>query len=96
MSKFAEKAERYRLSIHEILLNEWDPIGVSHIPEAQDEYDAYVDKVYQLLLRRASSQEIFDYLSWLETQHMCLDGNLEHTEQIAEKLANLVAKIEAA
>ena len=96
MSNFAEKAKHYHSLIQEILLKEGDPIGVSHIPEAQDEYNAYVGEVYRLLSRRATQREIFDYLWWVETQHMSLCGDRQRTEKIAEKLANLVAEIEAA
>ena len=27
-------------------MREWDPIGVAGIPQAADEYDTYVGKVY--------------------------------------------------
>lgn len=67
---FAEQARKVQDTIREILLREWDPIGVSEIREAQDEYDAYVADVYRLLSRRASMNEVFDYLWWLETEHM--------------------------
>jgi hypothetical protein len=29
-------------AIHDVLLNEWDPIGVNDAPEARDEYDNYI------------------------------------------------------
>ncbi|CDZ67985.1 Hypothetical protein NGAL_HAMBI2605_62680 [Neorhizobium galegae bv. orientalis] len=38
--------------IRKIMLTEWDPIGVSGIPEAQDEYDAYADTVFDMLATR--------------------------------------------
>jgi hypothetical protein len=96
MSNFAEKAKRYHSLIHEILLKEWDPIGVSHVPEAQDEYDSYVGEVYRLLSRRVPQHDIFDYLWWVETEHMSLCGNRQRTEQVAAKLAKLVQEVEAA
>ena len=94
MSNFVENAQNCHLLIHDILLKEWDPIGVRHIPEAQDEYNAYVAEVYRLLTKRASRQEIFDYLWWVETKHMSLCGDRQRTEMIAEKLAELAAKID--
>lgn len=42
MSEFWDRAMRYHQAIREALMKEWDPIGVAHIPEAQDEYDGYV------------------------------------------------------
>jgi hypothetical protein len=94
MSTFAEKAKRYHALIHDILLKEWDPIGICHVPEAQDEYDSYVSEVHRLLSRRVSKQEIFAYLWSVETQHMGLCGNRQRTEHIANKLAGLVDEIE--
>jgi hypothetical protein len=44
-------------------MESWDPIGVRDFPEAQDEYDGYVGKVYVMLMDdRASSQAIAAYL----------------------------------
>ena len=94
MSNLVEKAKRYHSLIHGILLKEWDPIGVSHIPEAQDEYDSYVGEVHRLLSRRVPQHEIFNYLWSVETEHMGLCGNRQRTEQVAAKLTNLVQEME--
>ena len=75
--------------ISQVLLKEWDPIGVSEIDEAQDEYDAYVPGVHKLLIHRCTSQELFDYLWQIETEHMGLCGNRGHTEEIAKRLIGL-------
>ncbi len=42
MSKYVDRAREYQSAIRKILMEEWDPIGVSDIPEAQDEYDSYI------------------------------------------------------
>ena len=34
-----KRAKRYYDAVREILLREWDPIGVPDVPEAQNEYD---------------------------------------------------------
>ncbi|HYV49769.1 MAG TPA: hypothetical protein VFA20_33165 [Myxococcaceae bacterium] len=75
--------------IKRLLLEEWDPIGVSQFPEAQDEYDAYAPGVYQLLSRRPTPSEVFEHLWQLETQQMGLRGDREKTKKIAEKLVAL-------
>ncbi len=90
MSDFAAKAKEVQKVIYEILMKEWDPIGVAGIPEAQSEYDAYVSEVYRLLSRRASVQELFDSLWWVETKHMGLRGNQQRTQKVAEHLAELL------
>ena len=75
--------------IFETLLKEWDPIGIQDISEAQDEYDAYVSPVYQLLISGKSESKIFEYLWWIETKHMGLSGNRHQTTAIARKLRTL-------
>jgi hypothetical protein len=80
--------------VKRILLEEWDPIGVADVPEAQDEYDAYVPGVHRLLIHRASARDVFDYLWQIETEHMGLCGNRLHTQNIARSLVDLIGRIE--
>lgn len=76
---------RERLS--EALRQDWDPIGVGAIPEARDEYDAYVDDLARLVLDRATPSAIFDHLWTIETQHMGLIGDAIATRRFAEQLS---------
>lgn len=85
-SKALKSAREGHALIREILLNEWDPIGVSEFPEAADEYDSYVPEIYGLLVRRETVQKLVDYLWWLATEHMGLCGDRQRTQQIAERL----------
>lgn len=89
-SKGCDSSELHR-KIKDILLNEWDPIGIAGIDEAEDEYDAYVPAVYQLLITGAPKDDIAKYLYWLETEYMGLNGNIENTKQIAKRLKDLLA-----
>ena len=66
---------------------------MSEIKEAQDEYDSYVGAIYKMLISRKSKNEIFDYLWWLETEHMGLTGNRQATVHFAERLAKLPDEI---
>ena len=75
--------------IHHILLDEWDPIGVSGIEEAQDEYDSYINDVLVLLGNKATEQEFFNFLWSIETEHMGLTGDKDLTKKIASKLAQI-------
>ena len=95
MTEFKERAKRYHGAIKTILLNEWDPIGISDVIEAQDEYDSYVPGIHKMLISRSTEQEVFEYLWEIETQHMGLLGNRGHTEAVAGKLVQLVNKIES-
>jgi len=54
MDAYLERAQRYHEAIRAVLLCDWDPIGVSHVAEAQDEYDGYVGEIYTMLIRRDS------------------------------------------
>jgi hypothetical protein len=90
MSEFAERARTLHQRIKNVLLHEWDPIGVQDIPEAQDEYDGYVPRIYAMLISRKPVHEVLEYLWWAEKEHMGLCGNYQRTKLIAEKLMALV------
>lgn len=89
MSDNLQRAQSLQSKIKDVLLKEWDPIGVQGIPEAQDEYDAYVASIYKLLISKKTENEIFDYLWWLETEHMGLIGDQQRTRLIVRRLISL-------
>ncbi len=93
-----DNRQKYDKALHQeinrVLQKEWDPIGVADVPEAQDEYESYVPQIYAMLIRRQPISEIFDYLWWIETEHMELRGDRAHTLRIAAKLASLGSKSE--
>ena len=93
MSERLDQARSYHTAIREVLLREWDPIGVGDIPEAADEYDSYVSQVHGLLVRREPLYKMVDFLWWAETEHMGLFGNRRRTEQVAERLLRLPDEI---
>jgi hypothetical protein len=74
-------------------MREWDPLGVSDFPEAQDEYDAHVGKAYVMLMDdRASVSQIAEYLFEMATVQMGLsEESIEHEAAIrtAEALVAL-------
>ncbi len=94
MTDYGERAKVYHAAIREILMNEWDPIGVSHIPEAQDEYDSYVGDVYRLLITHANRHELFFHLWQIETRCMRIYGNRQRTEATVDRLIELRDKME--
>lgn len=84
-----EKAKFYSLKVREILINEWDPIGVWATPEAQDEYDSYVPQICGLLMKAASKEAVFEHLWHIETAHMELaatPAGKERTQHVVQKL----------
>jgi hypothetical protein len=94
MSDYLERARTYHEAIHSVLIHEWDPIGVSDIPTALDEYDSYIPQVYGMLIRREPKHKLLEFLWWVETQHMGLRGNRWHTELIADRLMQLRQQLE--
>ena len=47
-------------------MEHWDPIGVAGVAKASDEYDAYADKAYVMLMdEEASADDIAHYLFYL-------------------------------
>jgi hypothetical protein len=88
---FLEKARTLHESIHNILINEWDPIGVNIFPQANDEYDMYIPEIYKMLIHRRPKHELFDYLWWVETERMGLKGNRQHTDRVVDDLEKLIA-----
>ena len=56
--------------IHDVLWNDWDPIGVRAIAP-EDEYDSYIGGVYELLSGRAPNEAVLiDHLYQIETETM--------------------------
>jgi hypothetical protein len=83
----------YHGAIRQVLLHEWEPIGVGDIPQAEDEYDSYVPAIYALLVRRESRYKLIDYLWSVETVAMGLCGNRRRTEEVADRLLRLADEV---
>jgi hypothetical protein len=91
---FRNRARLFHEAIRRALLTEWDPIGVNGVAEAQDEYDSYVPAIYKMLISRKPRHELFDYLWWLETEHMALAGDRRATERFVDRLMQIPDEIE--
>jgi hypothetical protein len=53
-------------------MEEWDPIGVKDMPEAEDEYDSYIGGMFELLERKAPGHELAEYLRRIEIDRIGL------------------------
>jgi len=82
-----ESFNRDLAAIRELLLREWDPIGVADVPEARSEYDAYAPRVYGLLARGAPAEEVAAYLAALDFGLAPVPS--EHLRKVAEALCAL-------
>jgi len=83
--------ELYR-AIDEILWRDWDPIGVSEIADARDEYQGYLPEVFRLALA-GDRAKIADYLFWAATDRMGLSTERHRHLTIADRI--LAAKAQA-
>src|SRR5688572_21789219 len=92
MDERTKRAKAIQESIRQVLLNEWDPIGINDVPEAQDEYDGYVGGVYRLLAAGAMEEEIVQHLSRIEVETMGLGPvrpNSHYLRNVAQTLLQL-------
>jgi hypothetical protein len=85
-----------RTLIRDILIQEWDPIGIKYMKGApQDEYDAYIDEICTFLLDPGRSQEqVARYLLDIQSKRMRLHGTdaaLQRCNQAAQSL--MVARL---
>ncbi|MGD9492953.1 MAG: hypothetical protein AB7V36_06320 [Bacteroidales bacterium] len=60
--------------IREILLREWDPIGIGTNIKIRDEYDGYIGGILNLLVKKEST--VFDFISYLRKVEFDLTGNV--------------------
>jgi hypothetical protein len=75
--------------IRQILLTDWDPIGICDVRQAQDEYDDYVGRIAEMLTNSRSIAETSEYLLHVETNVLGLPGNRERARAVAAKLSNV-------
>ena len=80
-----KEIDLYRF-IDEILINEWDPIGVSDIPEARDEYYAFIPQVFKRVINGGSVQSIAKLLRNIEMEDLALLGANTNCKKVAEKI----------
>ncbi len=63
--------------IDEVMYYLWDPIGISSMPPARNEYYAYLPKVFQMLTQGKNLQEIAKYLTHIRVDQIGLNENNE-------------------
>jgi hypothetical protein len=84
-----KRAEEIQRVIGEILYRDWDPIGVCGTGP-KDEYDAYIGRIYRLLVSRPSWEIVANELIKIEKDHMGFDCVREGSLQgVAKKLLSI-------
>lgn len=87
MNANVNQERQIQKEIRTVLLQEWDPIGVSETPEAWDEYDSYIGGVYRLLTEGAGPRALAEHLHGIEQGPMGLGfRDVEALLPVAERL----------
>jgi hypothetical protein len=73
-------------AVDEVLHYIWDPIGVSDIPQARDEYHLYLPRVFELLNSEGSEEAIAAYLANVVATRLELPANPERDLEVAKVL----------
>jgi hypothetical protein len=80
-------ARECKAVLKDILLHDWDPIGVSDFPEASDEYDGYLGSIFLSIKDGATEQELAIHLSEIEANQMGLSNrNADDLLPVTKKL----------
>ena len=74
--------------VDELLWTEWDPIGVSDIPEARDEYYGYLPTIFKLAMDGADEYKISKHLLEFERSSMGISGNEVNCKRVARMVLN--------
>lgn len=73
MSNREQKADKIINAIRQVLVRDWDPIGVMDHPEwPRDEYDSYIGEIYRHLARGESAEFLARHLCSIEEKMMGL------------------------
>src|SRR2546430_13835893 len=96
MTTREERAHEIQAQIREILLRDWDPIGVRDEARARDEYDGYIGGVYRLLASGAAPQSVAEHLAHVEAEQTGLGVSADKLMDVATKLCALDVKLRIA
>jgi hypothetical protein len=94
-NKYQSRENRVR--VRHLLLREWDPIGSSGVGP-DDEYDAYADKAYAMLMNEATGAAIAAYLYNVATEHMGLSDCprlAQRSDHVAQILVGMRTEFES-
>ena len=94
------RSRRNRARVRQVLWQDWDPIGVNGVSTAQDEYDAYADWAYAMLMdERRPAEAIAAFLDDIASRHMGLGDRPEirsRSRQVADMLVRMIPEFEMA
>ncbi|HEX7672536.1 MAG TPA: hypothetical protein VF412_00125 [Bdellovibrio sp.] len=85
----AEDLLKVEKAVRDILLNDWDPIGVKNNPNAKAEYDGYALRVTGMLLNGSDESKLTEYLNKVVSEDLELPVNEAVAKVVAKKLVAL-------
>lgn len=80
-----QEFDLYR-AVDEVLHFIWDPVGISHLPQARDEYRSYLPQIFSLLNSDIDEQALAAKLGRISTERMGLAASPEHDLKVARIL----------
>ena len=88
MRKLSKSEMRQRGRELRAMLNEWDPIGVSGLGDATDEYDCLLWPLMRMLEENSSVEVLAAYLTTELREHFGLDPSLRGPAEFATRAKN--------
>lgn len=73
-------------AVDEVLHYVWDPIGVSGVPQARDEYRSYLPQVFELVRCGSDENPIARYLNEIATERLGLTESAENDLAVGRHL----------
>src|SRR5690606_19099897 len=87
-NSLSPKDQKLLRIIDEVLHYVWDPIGISGVPQARDEYGGCVGPVFDLLRSGAAALEISSHWEAIASDRMGLPGRKERADEAASILTD--------
>lgn len=75
--------------VKDILMNDWDPIGIKNNPNAKAEYDEYALRIVGMLYSGSNENKIVEYLNMVVAQDLGLPVNDVISKMVSKKLIGL-------
>jgi hypothetical protein len=77
-------------SIRKVLIEDWDPLGISDVSECGEEYDSYIALIYRILVGSRAGDDLVEALCKIERDEMGVrPANSEVLLAVAKRLLEL-------
>jgi hypothetical protein len=91
MNNQQAKAKGIADAIREVLVNDWDPIGVMSDPDwPRDEYDSYIGQIHSFLERGESAEFLARHLCFIEDKIIGLGAPPVETRMVAAQKLKMI------